>query len=96
MERRVAREAAKLVREKEKAEKAAERARKIAAQNTKKGIQPTQSGNKKASQAIPPQNKRQKRSAGDAATRVVLEGSPSPPPQITSRGRSVKLPSKFR
>jgi hypothetical protein len=95
-ERLVARERAKVVREKERVEKATERARKQEALNTKRAIQQSQLGKMKASQALPPKNKRQKRSGDGATVRVVPAPPPSPPPRTTTRGRNVKFPHKFR
>jgi hypothetical protein len=95
-ERRVERERLKEEREKERAKQALERQRLKEERDSAKALQLTQKGKVQASQAILPSNKRQKRSAGDAATRVVLERSPSPPAKVTSRGRNINLPSKFR
>jgi hypothetical protein len=95
-EKRAERERAKVVREKERAEKAAEKQRQKEERNLQKAIQTSQTGKRKASRASAPKNKRQKRSGGSAAARIAPTRSPSPPPRITSRGRSIKVPSKFR
>ncbi|KAH5101982.1 hypothetical protein HBH71_224410 [Parastagonospora nodorum] len=53
-------------------------------------------GKRKASQAVSSKEKRQKRVVDEIAAAQV-QPAPSPPPtQVTSRGRNVKLPSKFR
>ena len=84
------------MREKERAEKAAQRAAMIKSQNTKKAAQKSQPAKRKASQATSQSNKRQKRVVDkQSATQVEVEPS-APLPRITSRGRNVKLPSKFR
>jgi hypothetical protein len=85
-----------MVREKEKAEKAAERARKKEAQTTKKASKKPQTTKRKLSQAPIPAPKRHKRSVVGAAHGAAPERAPSPPLKITSRGRNVHLPSKFR
>jgi hypothetical protein len=95
-EKRVAAAEAKLVKEKEKAEKAAEKARNIEARNTQKAIQQAQKGKRKASQASSTKNKRQKQSGGGAATAEGGGASIEPPSKVTSRGRSIKVPQKFR
>jgi hypothetical protein len=95
-EKRVAAAEAKLVKEKEKAEKVAEKARNIEARNTQKAIQQAQKGKRKASQASSTKNKRQKQSGGGAATAEGGGASIEPPPKVTSRGRSIKVPQKFR
>jgi hypothetical protein len=95
-ENRVVAAAAKLVKEKEKAEKAAEKARNIEARNTQKAIQQAQKGKRKASQASSTKNKRQKQGGGGAATVQAVKRPKSPPPKVTSRGRSVRVLQKFR
>jgi hypothetical protein len=87
---------AKLVKEKEKAQKAAEKARNIEARNTQKAIQQAQKGKRKALQASSTKNKRQKQGGGGAATAEGGGASIEPPPKVTSRGRSVRVPQKFR
>ncbi|KAF2843924.1 hypothetical protein T440DRAFT_87008 [Plenodomus tracheiphilus IPT5] len=94
--KRQERERLKVVREKERAEKAASRAAKIEAQNSKKAIQQSQTGKRKASRAASPKNKRQKRVVTAGGGAQVRDEPPPPPPKLTSRGRSVKLPSKFK
>ena len=86
----------KEVRERERAEKAAERAAKIAAQNTKQSIQQPQCGKRKASRGALSDNKRQKRVVDEQAVAQVQVEPSAPPPKVTSRGRNVNLPSKFR
>jgi hypothetical protein len=95
-EKRLERERAKVVREKERAKKAAEKQRQKEERDCQKAIQTSQTGKRKASRVPAPENKRQKRSSGGVAARVAHTRSPSPPPRITSRGRSIKIPSKFR
>jgi hypothetical protein len=95
-ERRVQRERAKVVKEKERAEKAAEKQRQREERDRQKAIQTSQTGNRKASRAPAPKNKRQKRSGGGAATEAILQRASAPPVRTTSRGRNVHLPSKFR
>jgi hypothetical protein len=74
------------MRELERAEKAAERARKVEAQERKRP----------ALQEISSSNKRQKR-AGAAHAGVQAQDEPSAaPPKVTSRGRNVNLPEKYR
>jgi hypothetical protein len=95
-EKRVAREKAKVVREKEKAEKAAERARKIEAQNTQKALQLAQRSKRKASQGPSSKNKRQKQRGGGVVIAEVQPELSAQPPKVTSRGRNVYLPQKFK
>jgi seryl-tRNA synthetase len=95
-EKRVAAAEAKLVKEKEKAKKVAEKARNIEARNTQKAIQQAQNGKRKALQASSTKNKRQKQSSSGAATAEGRGASIAPPPKVTSRGRSIKVPQKFR
>ncbi|KAH5621133.1 hypothetical protein HBI60_254160 [Parastagonospora nodorum] len=95
-DRRAKRERLKVVREKEKAEEQAERERQKQQRNAEKAIQLSQRGKRKALQAVSSKEKRQKRSGGDAAAEQAVARSPSPPPKVTSRGRNVKLPSKFK
>jgi 23S rRNA pseudoU1915 N3-methylase RlmH len=95
-EKRVERERAKLVREKERAEKAAEKQRQKEERDRQKAIQTSQTGKRKASRALALKNKRQKRSGDGVAARVAHTRSLSLLPQITSRGRTIKVLSKFR
>jgi hypothetical protein len=95
-EKRVAREKAKNVKEKEKANKAAEREHQKQARDSAKAIQLAQKSKRKASQASSTKNKRQKQGGGKAAVVQAVERAPSPPPKVTSRGRNVNLPQKFR
>jgi hypothetical protein len=94
-EKRVERQRLKEMRELERAEKAAERARKVEAQHQKKAIQQAQKRKRPALQAISSSNKRRKR-AGAAHAGVQARDEPSAaPPKVTSRGRNIKLPSKY-
>jgi hypothetical protein len=95
-ERREERERAKVVREKEKAEKAAEKQRQQEERDSKKDIQLSQKGKRKALRAPQSNNKRQKRSGGGAAIAAPVEEPSAQSPPRTARGRSVRLPSKFR
>ncbi|KAF1364944.1 hypothetical protein EJ07DRAFT_97132, partial [Lizonia empirigonia] len=95
-ERRVERERLKVVREKEKAEKAAQRERQKQERDAAKAIQLSQRGERQASQAASSSNKRQKRIGGQVGSAQVQDELSAPPPRITSRGRNVNLPSKFR
>ncbi|CAE7002770.1 Pogo transposable element [Pyrenophora teres f. teres] len=95
-QRRVERQRLKEMREQERAEKAAERARKVEAQHQTKTIQQAQQRKRKAPRVAPPSNKRQKR-AGAAQAGVQTGDEPSAAPaKVTSRGRKVKLPEKYR
>jgi hypothetical protein len=86
----------KEIRELERAEKAAERARKEEAQHQKKPIQQAQKRKQPALQAIPSSNKRQKR-AGTAHVGVQAQDEPSAAPaKVTSCGRNINLPEKYR
>jgi hypothetical protein len=95
-EKRVERQRLKEIRELERAEKAAERARKVEAQRQKKAIQQAQQRKRKASQASSSKNKRQKRVIEDRAHNRVASPPTPLPPKITSRGRNVNIPQKFR
>jgi hypothetical protein len=92
----VAREKAKEVKEKEKAEKAAEKQRQKEERVSAKALQLSQKGKRKASRAPPTRNKRQKRPGGGAAIDAAIEAPSALPAKVTSRGRNVKLPQKFR
>jgi hypothetical protein len=95
-EKRVERQRLKEVRDAERAEKAAERARKAKAQHQKKAIQQAQQRKRKASRVTPSSNKRQKRA--DAAHAAVQAGdeASAAPPTVTSSGRNVRLPKKYK
>ena len=95
-QRRDERERLKKEREREKAKKAAEKERQKADKEAAKSCQVAQQPKRKAPQVPYPKNKRQKQSGGGASKVAVPEGEPPPPPRITSRGRNVTLPSKFR
>jgi hypothetical protein len=84
------------MRELERAEKAAERARKVEAQHQEKAIQQAQQRKRLASREITLSNKRQKR-AGAAHAGVQARDEPSAAPaKVTSRGRNINLPEKYR
>jgi len=95
-EKRVERQRLKEMRELERAEKAAERARQKEERDAAKAIQLPQKGKRRASAAISSSNKRQKRVGAARAGAQVQEEPPAPPPKLTSRGRNVNLPSKYR
>jgi hypothetical protein len=95
-ERRVERERLKVVREKEKADKAAERQRQKEERDSAKALQLSQKGKRKASRLASSKDKRQRR-VGDASQSDQVGGlSSALPPRVTTRGRNVKLPQKFR
>lgn len=95
-EKRVERERLKEVREKEKAEKAAKRQRQKKERDSAKAPKKSQDRKRKASRLPTASNKRQKRVASQLGHAQVQEELSSPQPQVTSRGRNVKLPKKFR
>jgi hypothetical protein len=95
-EKRVERQRLKEMREVERAEKAAERARKVEAQHQRKAIQQPQKRKRPVSEEITSSSKRQKR-VGAAHAGVQAQDEPSAAPlKVTSRGRNVNLPQKFR
>lgn len=102
-EQRVAREAAAEVRRKEKedyakgvAERKAERERLKLKRDAAKALQLSQKGKRKASQAAGPKKGLKRVNIGDAGGGAPQASPPAPPPKITSRGRNVKLPAKFK
>jgi hypothetical protein len=97
--RREARANDKVRREKERAEKAREQALKKEARDAQKALKLSQKSKRKASQAAPspaPSKKRYKQSGVDSGAGRAPERAPSPPAKITSRGRSVHLPDKYK
>jgi hypothetical protein len=95
-ERRVERERLKVVREKEKADKAAERQRQKEERDSTRALQLSQKRKRQASRPASSNKKRQRR-IGDALQSDQVGGlSSAPPPKITTRGRNVNLPQKFR
>ncbi|KAI1689714.1 hypothetical protein KJE20_02892 [Pyrenophora tritici-repentis] len=94
--KRVERQRLKEIREVERAEKAAERARKVEAQHQKKSIQQAQKRKRKASQVLSPSNKRQKRAGAAHAGVQAGDELSAAPAKVTSRGRNVSLPQKYR
>ncbi|EMD96351.1 hypothetical protein COCHEDRAFT_1201153 [Bipolaris maydis C5] len=86
----------KEMRDAERAEKAAERAHQIEARNAQKAQHQAQKRSRTASRAPISKNKRQKRLVDDRAGDRAAPAASSIPPRITSRGRSVNLPQKFR
>jgi hypothetical protein len=95
-EKRVERRRLKEMRDAERAKKVAERARKVEAQHHKKTQQAQQRKRKALRASSSSKNKRQKRSVEDGAPPSSIPPPSSISPRITSRGRSVNLPSKFR
>ena len=95
-EKRVAREVARKEKEKEKAEKAAQRAAQKSARNAEKALQLSQKGKRKASQARLQSRKRQKRVVNALDTGEASEGASATPAISTRRGRSVKLPDRYK
>jgi hypothetical protein len=85
-----------VVREKEKADKAAERQRQKEERDSAKALQSSQKGKRKASRLASPKNKRQRRVGDALQSDQVLVQSSAPPPKITTRGRNVHLPQKYR
>jgi hypothetical protein len=86
----------KQMRDAERSEKAAERARQIAARSAQKAQHQAQKRARAASRASTSKNKRQKLSLVDRARDEAASAVSAIPPKITSRGRSVNLPRKFR
>ncbi|KAF1922136.1 uncharacterized protein M421DRAFT_79472, partial [Didymella exigua CBS 183.55] len=64
--------------------------------NAAKPIQLSQTGKKRASLLSTQKSKRQKRVVDAVGGAQAQEASSSQPPVTTSRGRSVRLPSKFK
>jgi hypothetical protein len=84
------------VREKEKADKAAERQRQKEERESTRALQLSQKRKRQASGPASSKVKRQ-RYVGDALQFDQVGGpSSAPPPKVTTRGRNVKLPQKFR
>jgi hypothetical protein len=81
---------------KEKAAKAAKLARQKEERDSAKAIQLSQKGKRKALIAILASNKRQKRAGSALGSGQVQDAAPLAPPRITSRGRNVNVPKKFR
>ncbi|KAF1363594.1 hypothetical protein EJ07DRAFT_103374, partial [Lizonia empirigonia] len=102
-DRRVAREAAAEVRRQEKedyakgvAERKAQRERLKLEHDAAKALQLSQKGKRKASQATGPRKRSKRVNIGDVGGGAPQASPPAPPPRITSRGRNVKLPAKFK
>jgi hypothetical protein len=95
-EKRAAREAARKAKEEERAEKAAQRKAQKATCNTEKALQLSQKGKRKASQPSLQSRKRQKRSVDALDVGEASEGASSTPAISTRRGRSVKLPDRYK
>ena len=95
-EKRVAREAARKEKEKERAEKAAQRAAQKSARDAEKALQLSQKGKRKAFQAPLQSRKRQKRVIDALDTGEASEGVSATPAISTRRGRSVKLPNRYK
>jgi hypothetical protein len=98
-EKRVAREAAKVVREKEKTEKAkqvAERARQRDAQNTIKALRLSKESKRKASQPLEQNTKRKKQVVDAVGGGEASEAALAAPSKTTRHGRNVKLPDRYK
>ena len=99
-ENRIERERKRRVKEQEKAEKEAEKKRKKEENDGKKALQTSQNGKRKASRAPPKPKKRQKGSGGGGGGSRRSDGPITPaspkPTRVTSSGRNVNLPLKFR
>jgi hypothetical protein len=95
-ERRMERERLKVVREKEKANKAAERQRQKEEKDSARALQLSQKGKRQASRPASSKAKRQRRVGDASQSDQVLDQSSAPPPKVTTRGRNVHLPQKFR
>jgi hypothetical protein len=94
--RRVESERLKVVREKEKADKAVERERQKQQQDSAKAIQLSQKGKRQVSRAALSNNKRQKRVGSQLDVAQVQDEASAAPPKLTSRGRNIRLPGKYR
>jgi hypothetical protein len=95
-ERRVAREKAKEVRDQMKAEQVAARAARNKANNTRKLSTTALKGKRKALRA-PSSSLKSKRPKGDAAAGASSSiAAPAAPPKVTTRGRNIVFPSKYR
>ena len=95
-QRRVERERLRKERQEEKAAKAAERARQKEDRDAAKAIQLSQKGKRKASRAPISSSKRSKPSSVAPAAAEVETAASAAPRKVTSRGRNIKLPSKYR
>jgi hypothetical protein len=94
-EKRVERQRLKEIREKERAEKAAKRQRQKDERDRAKALQSSQKGKKRALQGVSSSIKRQKRDLNEPAGARPREEPSAAPPKLTSRGRNIKLPSKY-
>ena len=95
-EKRVERERVRMAREKERAEKAAEKQHQKEMRDSAKALQLSQLGKRKASKSSLTPNKRRKQMGGAGASVVAVVEPSALPTRVTSRGRNVSLPSKFR
>jgi hypothetical protein len=80
----------------ELAAKAAERARQKQEKDAAKALKMSQNGKRKASQAASSSNKLQKHAGGQSGGVQVQDEPSAAPPKLTSRGRNIKLPGKYR
>ncbi|KAF1935980.1 hypothetical protein EJ02DRAFT_360224, partial [Clathrospora elynae] len=94
--RRVERERLKGEREKKKAAKAAQYARQKEERDSVKALQLPQKGKRQASRPPTTSNKRQKPVGGQPGHDHVQDEPSGLPHKVTSCGRNIKLPSKFR
>ena len=95
-EKRVAREVARKEKEKERAEKVAQRTAQKSARDAEKALQLSQKGKRKASQAPLQSRKRQKRVVNGLDTGEASQGASGTPAIPTRRGRSIKLPDRYK
>ena len=101
-DRKVAREEKKERNERRAAERQAinerkaERERQKQLQDQEKAIKSFQRGKRTASQPVAPKEQQKRGAAASAAEASAPRPEPTPPPKTTTRGRNVKLPSKYR
>ncbi|KAF1935088.1 hypothetical protein EJ02DRAFT_362280, partial [Clathrospora elynae] len=93
---RVERERLKEEREKKKATKAAQYARQKEERDSVKALQLPKKGKRQASRPPTTSNKRQKLVGGQPGHAQVQDEPLGLPHKVTSCGRNIKLPSKFR
>ena len=95
-EKRVEREAAKVVKEKEKAEKATNAAEKLRQRDAAKALQLSQKGKRKASRPPKQTIKRKKQVVDTLDNEEYSGGASAALPVTTRRGRNVTLPSRYK
>jgi hypothetical protein len=86
----------KVEREKEKAKKAAKQEREKQERDSRKAVKKAQSGKRKVSRCSAPKAKRVQRT-GDVADGLQSDvAAPVAPARVTTRGRQINLPRKFK